>query len=47
MVDSTKVLCPENLFPRKSQIFKGRRSYVLLCGHMTFCAFRVGNYYEC
>jgi len=32
MVDSTKVLCPENLFSRKLQRYKGR----MLCGHMTF-----------
>jgi len=34
-VCNTKVLCPQNLFSRKSQRDKGR-IYVQLCGHATF-----------
>jgi len=42
MVCSTKVLCPQNLFSRKLQRYKGRIMWTY-----DICAFDTGMYYDC
>jgi len=44
MIDSTNVLCPENLFEK---IAKMQSYYVPQCGHTTFVQSTPSTYYDC
>jgi len=41
----TKVLCPQNLFSRKSQIYKGHTSYYIDIWHLCFWHTMCYDYY--